>query len=127
MSLVSAGRYRVTYTVDTSHAIQQLIFVATVTVGAVPRTWMGMSQVSDDQSTKLDALYSAFITTHAELTGIPSQSAGVLDKIELLFMALRNKFENTNALQTINNNAGNSIGTAAISDDGTTYTKDKFS
>jgi hypothetical protein len=127
MALVSVGRYRVTYDVDTSHAIEQLVFSASVVVGGATRQWIGMSQVADDQSTKVDAIHSALLTTHAELSGIPAASGPVLDKLEMLFMAMKNEFTSTSTVQTIKNDAGTPIGTNAVSSVGGTYTKGEFS
>lgn len=47
MSLVSVGRYRSTYTIDTNHAIEELIFAFTVVEGGATRIYANPAQVVD--------------------------------------------------------------------------------
>lgn len=62
-----------------------------------------------------------------ELTGIPSSTPTIYQALELLYMALRNKRTASGGEEDLYNNAGASIGIAALSDDGTTFTKERFS
>lgn len=64
MTLVSTGRYRGTYTIDTNHAIEQLIFAFSVIEGGNTRVYMNTGQVVDttavdftsNDRTKLDQI-----------------------------------------------------------------------
>lgn len=47
MTLVSTGRYRSTYTIDTNHAIEQLVFAFSVIEGGNTRVYMNTGQVVD--------------------------------------------------------------------------------
>jgi hypothetical protein len=62
----------------------------------------------------------------AELTGIPTATPTIAQALSLLFMALRNAHTSTASVETIKNDAGSAIATAALSDDGTTFTKAEF-
>src|SRR5262249_48367884 len=65
MTLVSTGRYRSTYTIDTNHALEELIFAFSVVEGGATRIYANGSQVVDTTAvdftstdrTKLQALY----------------------------------------------------------------------
>lgn len=61
----------------------------------------------------------------AELTGIPGASPNIVDALALQYMALRNRRETTATTDRIHNDANSPIGTAALSDDGTTFVKGK--
>lgn len=61
-----------------------------------------------------------------DLAGIPGPTASVLDAINILFMALKNKQTATDAQQTIGNNAGAAIATAVLSDAAGTTTKEEY-
>ena len=62
----------------------------------------------------------------SDLAGIPAFNASVLDAINVMFMALRNKQTATDAQQTIGNNAGATIATAVLSDAAGTTTKEEY-
>lgn len=64
--------------------------------------------------------------TLAELTGDPGATPAVKDAVMLLYMALRNKRDTTASDDEIHNSAGSVVLTAAVSDDGTTFTKAKY-
>lgn len=61
-----------------------------------------------------------------ELGSLPSSTPTVYQALTLIYMALRNKRTATGVQESIHNNAGTAITNAPISDDGTTFTKDKF-
>lgn len=126
MTNISTGRYYSIYRVDTSHALEELLFVATIVEGTNTKIAIGASMVRDDNKTKLDAIHSAVITTSAELAGVPAANASLQDKIEFLFMALRNKNTTTASQSDIHDDAGASIASASVSDDGTTLTVDEY-
>lgn len=83
MSLVSTGRYRSTYTMDTAHALEQLIFAFSVVEGGATRTYANTGQVVDTTAvdftaadrTKLDTLHDSRLT---------SSRATALDNLDAL-------------------------------------------
>jgi hypothetical protein len=60
-----------------------------------------------------------------ELAAIPAAAAALRTQIQLIYQKLRNeeKVDSNAGTQTISNDAGTVIGTANVSDDGTTFTK----
>lgn len=63
---------------------------------------------------------------HAELAAVPAANASLADKIEFLLMRDRNKQVGTSSAETVANDAGATVGTAALSDASGTTTKEKF-
>lgn len=61
-----------------------------------------------------------------ELAATPGASPTLEEAIAFLYMKLRNKLTETATAQTIANDAGDTIATAEMSDDGTTFTKGEF-
>lgn len=65
--------------------------------------------------------------TFAEPASVPAATASLKDKIGWLMALARNKITQTSALQTLRNDADNaSIATAAVSDNGTTATRNEW-
>lgn len=62
----------------------------------------------------------------SDLAGVPTATAKVVDAIAFQFMSLRNLRTTTATADTVANNAGATIGTATVSDDGTTFSKTKY-
>ena len=78
-----------------------------------------------------DVADAVLATTLAELTTDPGATPAVKDAVMLLFMHLRNKLTQgdptqASKYQTIANDAGTTILKAAVSDDGSLFTKDKL-
>lgn len=71
-----------------------------------------------------DAVWNYLLS---ELDSMPSAEPAAKDALMLLYQALRNKRTTTATTDDIHNNAGTSIGTAALSDDGSTFEKGKYS
>lgn len=72
----------------------------------------------------VDALAS---DTYAEPASVPSATSSLKDKISWLFALARNKITQTVDTQTLKDDAGStSIASAAVSDDGTTFTRSKW-
>jgi len=69
---------------------------------------------------------AALETAITELSGVPSATPTTKQALMLLYMALRNRTTTTASAQTIQNDAGSTIATATLSDDGTTMTKGEF-
>lgn len=62
----------------------------------------------------------------SDLGAVPSTTAKIVDAIAFLFMGLRNLRSTTASQDKVSNNAGTAIGTATVSDDGTTFLKGKY-
>lgn len=62
-----------------------------------------------------------------ELSAVPAPAPGTDIAIQFLYQALRNKMTATAALQIVTNDAGATVGTAVLSDDGTTFTRGAMS
>ena len=88
-----------------------------------PMYWTGSVE---DQGWTPSVLSLLNTTTMPELTGIPGATPTLFQAIMLLYMSLRNAHLASSVLETISNDAGSSITTATLSDNGTTYTKAKF-
>jgi hypothetical protein len=63
------------------------------------------------------------LTAH---TGVPSATPGIRDALMLLYMTVRNNLSATTTLQSIRNDAGTVIAKATLSDDGTTFNRQKL-
>ena len=69
-----------------------------------------------------------FTDTDAEPSGIPAATSALAAKIGWLFTLARNKGTQTNTTKTLRNDADDgNIATSAISDDGTTFTRNEWS
>lgn len=67
------------------------------------------------------------VDTWAELTAIPGAAATITEMLRLVYSVTRNKTTQTSSAFAVRNNADSgNIGTATVSDDGTTFTKDKL-
>jgi hypothetical protein len=119
-SAIVAGRYTFTF-------YQQLGGSPTFgdpTIGSGgPMFWTG---TAEDQGTSVNVLALLNATAMPELTGIPSATPTLFDALMLLYMSLRNAHLATSVQESISNSAGGVITTAVIGDNGTTYTKAKF-
>ena len=71
-----------------------------------------------------DAVWSYVLS---ELDAIPSATPEARQAVMLLYQALRNKRDTTATADEIHDDAGNVIGDATLSDDGSTFTKGKYS
>ena len=60
-----------------------------------------------------------------ELTTVPSPNASQQEKIEFIYQYLAFKRSATSSVETMHKSDGTSLGTASLSDDGNTFTKDK--
>lgn len=64
--------------------------------------------------------------TIPELTGVPAASPTLAQAMMFMYMSLRNRHLATGVNEKICNAAATIIGTASVSDDGTTYIKEQF-
>lgn len=60
-----------------------------------------------------------------ELESVPSAGGTIQEKIEFIFQYLASKRTATSTLETMYKENGSALGTATLSDDGTTFTKNK--
>ena len=75
----------------------------------------------------LTQVNAAINTAISELgVGAPTATPSLRTAVMFLYMALRNRTTTTASAQTVQNDAGTTITTAALSDDGTTMTKGEF-
>jgi hypothetical protein len=125
MTGITTKHYQSTYTVAAAHALEQLIFAATVTEGGAAEVYGTATIVQDDNAGKIDALYVSAITGIAEPTGKPAAGAGLYSKINYLFAASTQKgeFNKTAGTHKVYKSDNTTVlGTRTISDDGTTQT-----
>lgn len=66
-------------------------------------------------------------STMPELNSVPPATPTIQQALMLLYMSLRNSHSATAIQETVANDAGTTIGTASLSDNGVTTTKGKFS
>jgi len=89
-----------------------------------PMYWTG---ANEDQGAALTVLALLNATAIPELTSIPGPTPTLFQGLMLLYMSLRNQHTASASQEAIFNDAGSSITHASLSDNGTTYTKAKFS
>jgi len=73
-----------------------------------------------------DKVFGSSGAAMAELSGVPSATPSPRNALMLIFMTLRNKLTTTASSKAIFNDAGSSITSKALADDGTTYTESKM-
>lgn len=130
MDLVSTGRYREIYNVASDHAAESIMITVSVVEGTETRIYSVPVKVQDEIGNKIDSMYTIFMSTHAELAGVPAHGASLSDKLEFMFMALKNESVADNSGETatisVANNAGSSIASADITETADTSTKGKY-
>jgi hypothetical protein len=118
---IAAGRYTFTF-------YQQLggsPALGDTTIGSGgPMYWTG---AQEDQGSIVTVLALLNATAIPELSGIPGPTPTLFQALMLLYMSLRNIHTATSSQESITNNAGSTITSAGLSDNGTTYTKAQFS
>lgn len=120
-SAIVAGRY--TFTFYQQQGGSPAFGDPTIGSGG-PMYWTG---TAEDQGTSVNILALLNATAIPELTGIPSATPTLFQALMLLYMSLRNAHLSTSAQESISNDAGAVITTATVGDNGTTFTKAKFS
>jgi hypothetical protein len=94
-------------------------------VAAIAAAIAALNNVST--SDILTQVNAALNTAISELgVAAPTATPTIRTALMLLYMGLRNRTTTTATEQTIQNDAGATIATAALSDDGTTMTKGEF-
>jgi hypothetical protein len=95
-----------------------------INIGTVSTvTTIGTTGLAAIQAQILALLNSTAIP---ELTGIPASTPTLFQAMMLLFMSLRNNHTATSGSESIYNSAGTSITSAQLTDDGSTFTKGRF-
>ena len=82
--------------------------------------------VSDAGGLDIDTALGVLTGALAELAADPGTTPTLSGAMMLLYMALRNEGTSTSSARTIKNNAGATVLTATLADNGTTFTKGKF-
>jgi len=80
---------------------------------------------SDVNAEVLDVLDT---DTFSELASVPGATSTLVDKLTWVFMLARNKMTQTNTTQKVfADDESTQVGSAAVDDDGTTFTKGEYS
>lgn len=96
----------------------------TITGGSVDVNALGSTAKSDVNAEVVDVLT---VDTFAEPSGVPSATASLKDKIGWMQAISRNKVTQTSTTQVVRNDAdGANISSSTVSDDGTTFIREKY-
>jgi len=94
---------------------------------AITAAVAGLNDLSaaDVKSEVVDALS---VDTYAELSSVPAATASLVEKVNWLYMLARNKRVTSGTQDKVRNDADSAdVGTAALSDDGTNFTRGEYS
>ena len=117
---IQAGRY--TFTFYQQSGGSPALGDSTIGSGG-PMYWTGSNE---DQGTVITALSLFNSTAMPELTSLPSPTPTLFQALMLLYMSLRNIHQASSTQEIITTDAGNVVTTASLNDNGTVYTKAKF-
>jgi hypothetical protein len=120
-STISAGRY--VFTFYQQNGGSPAFGDPTIGSGG-PMYWTG---ANEDQGSAVTVLALLNATAIPELSTIPGPTPSMYQALMLLYMSLRNNHTASGSQEVISNDAGSTITTAVLSDNGTIYTKSKFS
>lgn len=90
----------------------------------------GLSGLNDLSAAEVNAqvVDALNVDTYAEPSSVPAATASIVAKIGWLYILSRNKITQTATTQTLRNDADSgNVGTASVSDDGTTATRSEWS
>ena len=118
---ITAGRY--TFTFYQQEGGSPALGDPTIGSGG-PMYWTG---ANEDQGLSVTGLALLNATAIPELSTIPGPTPTVFTALMLLYMSLRNLHTASGSQEVITNDAGSTVTTAGLSDNGTVYTKAKFS
>ena len=105
-------------------ASQSGVTISNVTTVATVNN-LGASATAQVNTQMADVLKVDTITEQS--AGVPPAAPTFEQAIDYIYMAWRNKVLTTASVTSISNDAGTTIASAVISDDGTTFTKNEFS
>lgn len=95
--------------------------------GATSDPVIGNSQIYWNGTSEEQGIGQVFLNqTLNELGSVPAATPTIGQALMMLYMSIRNSHSATAIQEVIKNDAGTIIGTALLSDDGTTTTKGKF-
>ena len=117
---ITAGRYTFTFyqQLGSSPAFGDM------TIGSGgPMYWTGSNE---DQGSAVTVLSLLNATAMPELGTIPGPTPSLFQALMLLYMSLRNNHTASGSQETICNDSGTAITNATLSDNGSVYTKNKF-
>lgn len=120
-STITAGRY--TFTFYQQEGGSPAFGDPTIGSGG-PMYWTG---ANEDQGSTVTVLALLNATAIPELSTIPGPTPTIFTALMLLYMSLRNKHTASSSQEIICNDVGSTVTTAGLSDNGTIYTKAKFS
>ena len=105
-----------------------LVDTAEIGVAGAGLTDLGGMSTAMKAEVNTEVLDVLNVDTFAELSGVPAATSTIVDKINWLFALARNKGTQTSTTKTLRNDADSAdIATSAISDDGTTFTRNEWS
>lgn len=103
-----------------------LVDTAEIGLAGAGLTDLGGMSTAMQAEVNVEVLDVFTVDTFAEPSGVPAATASLKDKIGFLMTAARNKFTQTSTTATIrNDNDSADIASAAVSDDGTTFIRNK--
>jgi hypothetical protein len=104
--------------------------VARTLVAADYATASALATIDDFLDTEIAAIKTVtdqFTAAQSEPSAVPAANATPLQKLAWLAALARNRIDQTATTQTLKNDAGSgNIGTATVSDDGTTFTREEW-
>jgi hypothetical protein len=118
---IMAGRY--TFTFYQQEGGSPALGDPTIGSGG-PMYWTG---ANEDQGSSVTVLALLNATAMPELATIPGPTPSMYQALMLFYMSLRNNHTASGSQEVICNDAGSAVTTASLSDNGTVYTKAKFS
>ena len=89
----------------------------------VPAVWARFSEGDTAVIAAIKLITDLLTAVYAEPTGAPAANESPLDKLAYLFAALRNKLTVTGSAKTFFDDAGASLWSKALADNGTTFTE----
>lgn len=102
------------------------VSAAALASDAVAEIQSGLSTLSAAQ-VNAEVVDALSVDTYAEPSGVPGATSSLKDKINWLFMLARNKRLTTATADTVRNDGDSAdVGTAVLSDDGSTFTRGKY-
>lgn len=100
---------------------------AALATDAVTEIQTGLSTLTTAQ-VKTQVVDALAVDTYAEPASVPAATASIKDKLNWLFLLARNKRTTTSTTDVVRNDADSvTVATSTISDDGTTFTRGKYS
>ncbi len=120
MSLVSTGRYRVTYSVADSHAAESLDITVSAVEGGATCVYSTTIKVQDGIGNKIETMYQRLIEENPEVTTPPSGATSALDQLAWIETLITNRHYSDNSgtpsTETVYNRAGVAVAECEITE-----------